>query len=32
MGKSIDFDQVADLYDVFVGVDFDIEFWRQEAR
>lgn len=32
MRKSIDFDQVADLYDVFVRVDFDIEFWKQEAR
>ncbi len=32
MEKSIDFDQVADLYDVFVRVDFDIEFWKEEAR
>ncbi len=32
MKKSIDFDQVADLYDVFVRVDFDIAFWKQEAR
>ena len=30
--KSIDFDRVADLYDSFVRVDFDIEFWRQEAK
>ena len=30
--KSIDFDQVADLYDVFVPVDADLEFWKQEAR
>ena len=29
--KSIDFDQVADLYDSYVNVDFDIEFWKQEA-
>ena len=29
--KSIDFDQVADLYDSYVQVDFDVEFWRQEA-
>ena len=32
MEKSIDFDQVADLYDVFVRVDFDINFWKEEAR
>ena len=32
MGKSIDFDQVADLYDVLVRVDFDIEFWKEEAH
>lgn len=32
MGKSIDFDQVADLYDVLVTVDSDLEFWREEAR
>ena len=32
MAKSIDFDQVADLYDVFVRVDFDIKFWQHEAR
>lgn len=30
--KSIDFDEVADLYDSYVHVDFDIEFWKQEAR
>ena len=29
--KSIDFDQVADLYDSYVQVDFDLEFWKQEA-
>ena len=29
--KSIDFDQVADLYDSYVQVDFDVEFWKQEA-
>ncbi len=29
--KSIDFDEVADLYDVLVRVDSDIAFWKQEA-
>lgn len=29
--KSIDFDEVADLYDSYVQVDFDVEFWKQEA-
>ncbi len=29
--KSIDFDQVADLYDSYVQVDFDVEFWKTEA-
>jgi SAM-dependent methyltransferase len=29
--KSIDFDEVADLYDSYVHVDFDLEFWKQEA-
>ena len=31
MDKSIDFDPVADLYDVLVQVDFDIDFWKEEA-
>ena len=30
--RSIDFDQVADLYDSYVQVDFDIEFWKQETH
>lgn len=30
--KSIDFDLVADLYDVLVQVDFDLEFWKAESR
>ena len=31
MDKSNDFDQVADLYDVYVRAEFDVAFWRQEA-
>jgi SAM-dependent methyltransferase len=31
MGKSIDFDVVADLYDLYVQTEFDIRFWQQEA-
>ncbi len=31
MDKSIDFDQVADLYDVYVRSDADIGFWVEEA-
>ncbi len=30
--KSIDFDQVADLYDLYVRVDFDVEFWKHEVH
>lgn len=29
--EPIQFDRVADLYDSYVGVDFDIPFWLQEA-
>lgn len=32
MNKSINFDQVADLYDVYVPVNFDVAFWKEEAR
>ena len=32
IAKSIDFDQVADLYDLYVQVDFDVGFWKQEAH
>jgi SAM-dependent methyltransferase len=32
MDKNIDFDQVAELYDVYVQTDFDIPFWIEEAR
>lgn len=31
MDKSIDFDQVADLYDVYVRSDADVGFWIEEA-
>lgn len=31
INKSIDFDQVADLYDSYVQVDFDLGFWMEEA-
>ena len=29
--KSIDYDPVADLYDTYVNVDLDLEFWLDEA-
>ena len=31
IAKSIDFDKVADLYDEYVQVEFDVEFWKQES-
>ena len=31
MDKNIDFDLVADLYDVYVRSDADVEFWTEEA-
>ncbi len=30
--QSIQFDSVADIYDVYVQTDFDIPFWLSEAR
>lgn len=30
--KSIDFDSVADLYDIYVQTDFDIPFWLDQMR
>ncbi|MEE9534106.1 MAG: class I SAM-dependent methyltransferase [Acidimicrobiia bacterium] len=32
MNKAIDFDQIADLYDIFVATDVDVQFWLDEAR
>ncbi len=32
MAPSIDFDTVADLYDAYVRVDFDLPFFREEAK
>jgi SAM-dependent methyltransferase len=29
--KSIDYDAVADLYDTYVDVDLDLDFWRERA-
>ena len=31
MDRSIDFDEVADLYDLYVNVDFDVPFWPADA-
>lgn len=30
--KPIDFDSIADLYDIYVRTDFDIPFWLREAK
>jgi hypothetical protein len=30
--KSIDFNFVADLYDAYVTVDFDIDFYRKLSK
>ena len=29
--KSIDYDAIADLYDTYVAVDIDLEFWRRRT-
>ena len=32
MGKFNSYDRIADLYDHYVTVDYDIQFWLDECR